>query len=343
MALTRSLVKSAALSLLACYAWVRIRLSRRPTLLILTYHRILPSDDMARNGEQPGMVTTPQALANHIAFVKSLGAEPVHLSDWVERSKLGHELPKLAIAFTFDDGWRDNYQHAYPLLKATKTPGTIFLVTEMVDTQKTFWPEQVLSLLTTANVFEKGNGYDWLHPYLPPLADNEQEGPLSLSKADLVVGRLKELDDAAILQHLKKVHELHTEYSQQDQDRSMLSFAELREMSQTGLIRFGAHTKHHYRLNRLRNPETLKEEIVDCLNDIKSLGESAVSIFCYPNGDITASGRELVTNHYEAACTTKSGWNFAKCDPYDLKRFNLHDGNSASNRALLATIGRGLL
>lgn len=343
MALIKLFLKSALLSLLACYGWLRIKCLRQPTLLIFTYHRILPTDDVARNSEQPGMITSPQALENHIRFAESIGATPIHLSDWVERNKQGRELPRLAIAFTFDDGWRDNFQYAYPRLKAKNTPATIFLVTEMVGTEKTFWPGQVLKLLTATSIPTEDERFDWLRPHLPKAANDSKPGPLTLAEADKVIGRLKVLDDASILDSLDRVDEIHSETSAKIHSRSILNSSELRAMSEEGLFRFGAHTKNHYRLNRLKGQQILEEEIVDCLADLQSLVDSSVSIFCYPNGDITGKGKELVSDHYQAACTTKSGWNPAGCDPYELKRFNLHDGNSSSSRALFATIGRGLL
>lgn len=343
MAFIRALVKSGALTLLAGYGWLRIRFLNSPTLLILTYHRILPSDDPVRAAEQPGMVTSPEAFDSHIRLVKKLGAETIHLNDWLEWNKQGRALPKLAVAFTFDDGWRDNYQYAYPRLKAQKAPATVFLVTSMVDTNKTFWPEQVLRILTSHTIQADDQSFDWLRPHLTVPTSGTEDSPLSLIEADGVVTRLKSMDDAAILANLKNVYETHPELAPTRSSRSILNGQELQEMSRDDLVRYGAHTRHHYRLNCLKDDQILKEEIVDCLSDLKALDESAVPVFCYPNGDITGKGETLVSEHYNAACTTKTGWNRAGCNPYDLHRFNLHDGNSYSNRTLLATIGRGLL
>lgn len=343
MAFFRSLVKSGALTVLACYGWLRVRLSNKPALLILTYHRILPADSPERAVEQPGMVTSPQALENHIRFARKLGAEPVHLSDWLDRNRQGKPLPKLAVAFTFDDGWQDNYQYAYPALKAQNAPATIFLVTRMIDTDKTFWPEQVLSLLTSKTIPENDPSFDWLRRHMPEGAAHDTSRPLSLLEADDVIARLKSLEDATILASLQQVYTSHPDMAPAETSRSILSGSELTEMAKNGLVMYGAHTRHHYRLNRLKDEKTLKEEIVGCLQDLKSLGEAAIPVFCYPNGDITGKGEALVSDNYQAACTTKTGWNLAGCNPYDLHRFNLHDGNSHSNRTLLATIGRGLL
>lgn len=343
MAMIRSVVKSGALTLLAGFGWLRIRLSGKPTLLILTYHRILPADAPERTAEQPGMVTSPETLDRHIRLVKELGAEPMHLDDWLERNKHGEKLPKLAVAFTFDDGWRDNYLFAYPRLKPQNTPATIFLVTQMINTEETFWPEQVLTLLTSQAIPVGDKSFDWLRPHLPASATSSSAQPLSLVQADEVISRLKTMDDATILANLEYVYQAHPDLASTETSRAILNASELEEMSRDGLVRYGAHTRHHYRLNRLINEQTLKEEIAGCLEDLKALGKAAVPIFCYPNGDITGEGETLVSDHYKAACTTKTGWNRAGCDPYDLHRFNLHDGNSYSGRTLLATIGRGLL
>lgn len=334
----KSVVKTCALTLFAAYAWLRIRFSRKPRLLILTYHRVLPSDHPQRAVEQPGMVISPEALNRHIKLVKKLGAELVHLNHWLALNKQGQTLPRLAVAFTFDDGWRDNFQHAYPELKAQDAPATIFLVTRMLGTDQTFWPEQILNLLSTNVITAQDSAFDWLRPYLP-----RKQGPFSLLESDQVINRLKSLDDVTILHQLECLYAAHPQWSPTQASRVILDEPELQQMSRDGLVRYGAHTRHHYRLDRLKDEGTLRDEIVGCLDDMQFLGNAFVSIFCYPNGDITGKGERLVSDHYKAACTTKTGWNRAGCNPYDLHRFNLHDGNSYNGLTLLATIGRGLL
>ncbi|MEQ9546528.1 MAG: polysaccharide deacetylase family protein [Marinobacter sp.] len=341
LAYMRSGLKFIALTVFALIGWVKIRFTSQPTLIILTYHRILPKDHPVRQREQPGMVTAPETLQAHIQTMKSLGAIPVHLNDWLDKRSGGDQLPALSFALTFDDGWRDNFQYAYPVLASEKTPATIFLVTQLVDTNQIFWPEQVLTLLTTRPIPDSIPEFQWLIPFLPDQKATKE--PLTLKDADEVISRLKALDDQSILNHLKATPGQGSWQEETTNSRSILNTPELINMATNGLIRYGAHTQHHYRLNRIAEASQLKREIVDCLEDLKNLDKGVVPIFCYPNGDITKDGERLVAEHYEAACTTRTGWNKVNQDPFDLHRFNLHDGNSYSFRRLLATIGRGIL
>jgi peptidoglycan/xylan/chitin deacetylase (PgdA/CDA1 family) len=182
---------------------------------------------------------------------------------------------------------------------------------------------------------------DWLQPYLRDFS--KKTTPLSLLEADEVINCLKELDDATIIQHLKSsASSPHSLAHEPQKMPAILQSSDLMEMSRNNLVQYGAHTRHHFRLNRLNDKTALEEQIVGCRSDLKALTINCVPIFCYPNGDITESGEQLVADHYQAACTTKTGWNRTGGSDFDLHRFNLHDGNSSSRRTLLATIGRSL-
>ena len=343
MATIRSFIKFWALSAFALYGWLRLKAVRSPTLLILTYHRVLPADSVEREFEQPGMIVSPENLEQHIKLIRSIGAVPIHLDEWLKRKKSGESLPPLAVAFTFDDGWRDNYLNAFPVLKNQEIPATIFLVTKLVDTTETFWPEQVIRILRTPGIDRNLPALEWLKPHLGELT--HKPGPLTLLEADQVINRLKDLDDATILSHLKSSAKALAgkPNGEADNTPAILQSSDLAEMAENNRVRYGAHTRNHYRLNRLNNVEALEQQIAGCVSDLQQLTANSTPIFCYPNGDITDKGEQLVANYYQAACTTKTGWNKLTRSEYDLHRFNLHDGNSASARTLLATIGRSLV
>jgi hypothetical protein len=97
-------IKQGRNTLFAAKALLKIRFKRSPSLVILTYHRIMPGRSPLRQTEQPGMIATPQALDMHIRLLKQLGAEFVDLDSWLSARRNRQPLPRLGVAATFDDG-----------------------------------------------------------------------------------------------------------------------------------------------------------------------------------------------------------------------------------------------
>jgi hypothetical protein len=64
------------------------------------------------------------------------------LEDLAERARR-RELPDNGVAITFDDGYRDNYTHAFSVLRELGLPATIFLTTEALDANALLWHDRV--------------------------------------------------------------------------------------------------------------------------------------------------------------------------------------------------------
>lgn len=93
--------------------------------VILMYHQIgtyTPAQD------PHGISVTPDAFAQQMAHLNDAGYSVVRLSEAVATLRNGGTLPSKAVAITFDDGYRDNYTHAWPVLKQYGFAATIYLV-----------------------------------------------------------------------------------------------------------------------------------------------------------------------------------------------------------------------
>ena len=95
------------------------------TLRILMYHRI------ADTLEKDILAVTPFAFARQMAWLKSEGWQVLPLREALLRLEQG-ALPDRAAALTFDDGYRDNYEEAFPVLARLGFPATVFPVTGFV-------------------------------------------------------------------------------------------------------------------------------------------------------------------------------------------------------------------
>lgn len=69
-------------------------------------------------GESPGeYVISPEMLEHDLQYLKERGYETVTISDLLAYVENGSPLPEKPVMLTFDDGYYNNYCHAYPLLK----------------------------------------------------------------------------------------------------------------------------------------------------------------------------------------------------------------------------------
>jgi peptidoglycan/xylan/chitin deacetylase (PgdA/CDA1 family) len=106
--------------------------SRTARVPILMYHYISkpPADaDVYRLD----LSVTPENFEAQLAWLRSQGYQTIKLSDLVYHLTLGWPLPDKPVILTFDDGYRDNYTQAFPLLRKYGYVGTFFLVTKPID------------------------------------------------------------------------------------------------------------------------------------------------------------------------------------------------------------------
>ena len=307
-------------------------------LLVLMYHRILPLDDKRSLTEEPGMTVAPETFRQHINLLKHY-FNIIKLSDWIQLKPDDKELPSRNCAITFDDGWVDNFEFAFPILKESNVPATIFLVSDMIGANEVFWPERLTRLITTIS---SRYPQHWSHPVLEWL----QKNPINYRLSDTLPTReelsaliacAKIYSDQEIhdrLTHIENVLQLATG----NHPPSLLNWQQVTEMVNSGLVEIGSHTCHHVRLNEHTPNEILRKEIIDSKDIIEKHIGQKVKTFCFPNGDFSPESLALVKQNYVGAVTTKSGWNSADADNHMLQRIGIHQDISEDRTSFLARI-----
>ena len=280
---------------------------------ILMYHRVNDEYD-------PFFPATPV----HV-FAKQMEYFATHcsvcsLEDAVARMQR-RDLPDNAVVITFDDGYKDNYIHAFPILKRLAIPATIFLATDAIGSGKMLWHDKVfIAFRETRQPFltdfdEAGTRYPLgtiaervaaqveVRKFLRSLAEDERERWIERLFTKLKVANLYESSDL------------------------MLTWDDVRVMRREG-IGFGSHTITHPILSRL-SVERMKEEIWVSKCVIEEQLETPVNTFAYPNGsqaDFTETTKQFVHDAgYTCALTAIFGANDGHHDPFELRRVSLLD------------------
>jgi len=312
------------------------RTSRSPRLWILMYHRILPAEQAAAEGEEPGMYVTPETFANHLRWVREC-LHVVRLGEWVQRVQTGEIVPANACAITFDDGWRDNVEHALPLLVESNTPATVFAVSHMVGTTGQFWPNRLSRLLDQrGEAVLSDPAWGWLQQLAASLPGGLRSALTSAEARSALIHRCKQLSDALLNQRLDELERRPPALP--PPPRSLMNWEELRTMMDTGLVEIGSHSCHHYRLGPELSTEITQREIIASQKRLEAELGRPIPLFCYPNGDYTASAAVQVAKHYQAAVTTQRGINTADTPMNRLLRIGLHENATSHYHAFMARL-----
>lgn len=106
-------------------------MSARPPAMIpvIQYHMI---DRPSPQSRVRGGFTPPSRFARQMRDLKSAGFVAYTAGELIDYYLARGHFPDRGIAITFDDGCRDNYTHAFPVLKALEFKATIFLVPSVI-------------------------------------------------------------------------------------------------------------------------------------------------------------------------------------------------------------------
>lgn len=102
--------------------------------MVLMYHHVapreaVPSDAALREAEGWGFRVTPEGFARHLALLGARGFRFVSLERLFGRAMERGVESRNEVAITFDDAWRDQIEHALPVLQHREVPATFFVPT----------------------------------------------------------------------------------------------------------------------------------------------------------------------------------------------------------------------
>ena len=235
---------------------------------ILVYHRISPDQHPFFPPVQPGLFERQLEILKRFYRV-------MDLHELVERS-CKRSLPERAVAITFDDGYRDNYLHALPLLRKYDMPATIFVATAAADNRKILWHDRVFDAFRFARI-KRVRLPSWQEFEI--VLEPKEQARQSLEK---LLRRAKYLPGQSRLALVDELEEALQPDPTGHPRASMLSWEEMKEM-QAQKIQFGSHTVTHPVLTCI-DEQQLSREIVDSKAELEARLGTKVTAFAYPNG-----------------------------------------------------------
>lgn len=285
-----------------------IKKRRSGNIQILIYHRVNDDNDPFF----PGLpINVFRAQMEYLASKFNI----VSLEDATERLQK-ENVPENAVVITFDDGYRDNYTNAFPILKDLRIPATIFLATDAIDSRRVLWHDRVFAAFRESRV-----------NVLKGFGSKSEEYRLGTVEEKLwaqgeALNFIRQHDEQERLLLIDLLIEKLKVPDRKESPGLMLSWEEVREMRNDGLC-FGSHTISHPVLSKL-SPERSREEVEKSKQIIEERLGTCIQTFAYPNGkedDFNDETKNLLRDAgYTCALTTKFGTNECGQDLFELRR-----------------------
>ncbi len=235
---------------------------------------------------------------------------------------------------TFDDGYQNNFDIAFPILRDLGLPATVFLCTNLIDSDDTLWFCRLNEALTLATL----PAFEW-QGAVYRIATPELKERTSC----LIQAKLKKMPPHLLKVQLGEIcRKLGYQWDSPINASSpfrMLDSASICEMSHSGLIEFGAHTASHAILSRLdKTSQTL--EIEASIERVHQLTGRTCRFFAYPNGGTEDYNEDSLTclkrHGIRAALTTVSRRNLADTNLLELGRYGI--GSNMSDTLFRSTV-----
>jgi len=276
----RRRVKNAAASLLCRTGGARLLgalAGSRCWPLVLGYHRVVENFASSTHISMPQMLVSLRMLEAHLDRI-GRRYRFVSLDDLYTHLASGEPFDKPVAVVSFDDGYADVYENAFPLLTRKGIPAVVFLVTDLVGTSRLQVYDKLYLLLARARDLTD-DPFTAMRAFLTALPQSELAPIIAALEARV---RLEEAE----LEPLRPV-----------------TWDQVSTMHRAG-VAIGSHTKRHVLLTS-ETPDVVTDEVVGSRRHLELRLGAPIHYFAYPDGqfDSTAVGAVAAAG-YRLALTT---------------------------------------
>jgi peptidoglycan/xylan/chitin deacetylase (PgdA/CDA1 family) len=251
------------------------------TPLILGYHRVVDAfEDHART-TLPGTLISRMMLRRHLESV-GRRRQFVTLDEVREHIENGEPFTRPVAAVTFDDGYRDVYENAFPILQNLGVPAAVFVVSSVVGTDKALTHDRLHRALSLAM-------RRWQQPFQAlkrVLADAGHTAPVDglvpVTVKTMTRSLLRSLPQARLLKVIELLEAGSGSDAGADHAALPMTWEMLIEMRRAGVI-IGSHTRSHVLLP-LESPAVVRQEVLESRRELEQRLGGTVDHFAYPDG-----------------------------------------------------------
>jgi peptidoglycan/xylan/chitin deacetylase (PgdA/CDA1 family) len=248
------------------------RWRNRDTLTVLMFHRVLPAGEIGPSAADPAWTVSAELFENILTFLRR-HYHFVSLGDVLAARAGRMKLPPRALLVSFDDGWRDNLDHALPILRRCGVPAVLFVASDAIEDASLCWWQEVL--LWALRSGRKGSAELALE------ADPAAASPTGTGEKVPELGLLLSYAKLDAARRDEVLRPLVQELERRHPRPHMLDPTSLRELAAAG-VAIGVHGAAHLPLTELDDPA---DDLIKARSHIStSSGQSEATALSFPHG-----------------------------------------------------------
>jgi peptidoglycan/xylan/chitin deacetylase (PgdA/CDA1 family) len=242
-------------------------------LTVLAYHRITDAHAADFPYYRPNVSATPGMFARQMEYVRKR-FNVIDLAALYAYVEEGKALPWRPLLVTFDDGYLDNYENAFPVLRSMGLPAVIFLMTSRMDTPSPPWWDEC--------------AYYFYHTQqecatLPMIGEQNLATKAEREAAlEIMLQAMKGIREEEKLTALRELPQLLGVAPPGADPPLFVSWDQVRELVAKG-IACQPHTVTHPILTRI-DPAEAHRQLAESKQVIERETDQRVTAFAYPNG-----------------------------------------------------------
>jgi peptidoglycan/xylan/chitin deacetylase (PgdA/CDA1 family) len=297
---------------------------RRP--VILGYHRVVEDFESAAQTDIPSMLISRQMFERHIEWLGKR-FRFVSLDEIGAHIESGKPFSDPVVAITFDDGYSDVYENAFPLLSRKGIPAAVFVVTDLIS--RPLWQTHDKLYYLVEKAF-----HTWDEPrrrlfqlmtelQLPTdqIFRNRTAMTSSMTAVSALLPVLPQADVIRLMDSLETYVGLQT-----DDVPLSLTWPMIHEMRRGG-ITIGSHTRSHVSLPT-ESPAAIQEQLEGSKGVLEQRLRERIDHFAYPGGQFTPQIVEALHHAGYRYAYTACPHSDAKHPALTLERLLLWEGSS---------------
>lgn len=322
---------------------------QRPGVIVLTYHRI--AETGTNLFYDPVISATPEAFDAQLTWLHER-VRLITLDELIEQHEDTLTWHEPTMLITFDDGYRDNFELAAPLLRARNVPATFFIPTGFVETPNLPWWDYVAYVIKLTNI----------RRLVIERSPTDSHAPLEIdiqasSRIDAIMKIIRAFLDGTIpdehwfLDQLAQRCVVEVDTAALGRNLFM-SWTNLQELANSDKnLAIGSHTHSHHKLATLDN-DAQRYELATSKQMLEAKLKRPVKALAYPygwSGTFTTQTKALAAETgYKFALCAREGINrFSHFDQYEVKRLGVGSADSAAllraRSTLHAAFGKSFL